>query len=582
MGISGAGGAAERNASPPPVPVIEASFDPPAATAPAAVVHKPASPGGATENEIPVSGAPVSKAPVAEVPVSEIPASAAPVSEDPAPEVPVSEIPLPLPEVPVSGDPAPLSEIPLSEIPSLAPPAASSAAIDRVSARVLTLDLTNNPNDIWDRIRRGFGMPDISSDRVVEQQFFYLNRPAYLDRTLNRGARYLYYIVGELERRGLPTELALLPMVESSYNPVAYSRAHASGLWQFIPSTGRNYNLTQNRWIDERRDVIASTNAALDYLENIYEMHGDWQLALASYNWGENAVARALERNRDAGLPTEYSALNMPTETRNYLPKLQAIKNIIARPELFHIELPYIANEQILSTVAAPIGIDLATAARYAELPLEEFLAFNPGYNRPAITTSGQTLVVPSDRAPRFAARLDEFSRSGKGWRSHTLARGEKINDIASRHGLTVGQLLQINGLHARSRLSPGYSLLVPGQGANLGDALAVAQLLPDSARAAARAGVRIEPERGARKGRNKTSARGKDKTPRGKKTAAKGKGKTGKGKTVAKGKANSKTKTAMLSKTKTKPTSQAKAKAKSAPQTKAKSVPARGNARRR
>ncbi|MDR2259985.1 MAG: transglycosylase SLT domain-containing protein [Azoarcus sp.] len=457
--------------------------------------------------------------------------------------------------------------MPLSEIPSLAPP----AAIDRVSARVLTLDLTNNPNDIWDRIRRGFGMPDISSDRVVELQFFYLNRPAYLDRTLNRGARYLYYIVGELEQRGLPTELALLPMVESSYNPVAYSRAHASGLWQFIPSTGRNYNLTQNRWIDERRDVIASTNAALDYLENIYEMHGDWQLALASYNWGENAVARALERNRGAGLPAEYSALNMPAETRDYLPKLQAIKNIIARPELFHIELPYVANEQILSTVAAPIGIDLATAARYAELPLEEFLAFNPGYNRPAITTSGQTLVVPSDRAPRFATRLDEFSRSGKGWRSHTLARGEKINDIASRYGLTVGQLLQINGLHARSRLSPGYSLLVPGQGTNLGDALAVAQLLPDSARAAARAGVRIEPERSARKGRNRAGARGKGKTSRDKKTVAKGKGKTGKGKTAAKGKADSKTKTAML--TKTKPAPQAK--------TKAKSVPARNTRRR-
>jgi membrane-bound lytic murein transglycosylase D len=427
--------------------------------------------------------------------------------------------------------PVPVREASFGVPPAATAPSVSPVAIDRISSRVLTLDLTHDPNDIWDRIRRGFGMPDISSNRVVELQLSYLNRPAYLDRMLNRGARYLYYIVGELERRGLPTELALLPMIESSYNPVAYSRAHASGLWQFIPSTGRNYNLTQDHWIDERRDVIASTNAALDYLKTIYEMHGDWQLALASYNWGENAVARALERNRGAGLPTEYSALKMPTETRDYLPKLQAIKNIIARPELFHIELPYVANEQILSIVTAPIGIDLATAARYAEQPLEEFLAFNPGYNRPAITASGQTLVVPADRADRFAARLDEFSRSGKGWRSHTLARGEKINDIANRHGLTVTQLLQINGLPARSRLNPGHSLLVPGKGADLGDALAVAQLLPDSARAGARAGVRIEPERGARKKHDKAGARSKKATAKSKtkKSSAenKAKGKT-------------------------------------------------------
>ncbi|PKO57661.1 MAG: lytic transglycosylase, partial [Betaproteobacteria bacterium HGW-Betaproteobacteria-19] len=165
---------------------------------------------------------------------------------------------------------------------------------------MLTLDLTRDANDIWDRIRRGYGMPDLDSDLVAEQQLFYLNRPSFLKQVFLRGGRYLYYIVDELERRGMPTELALLPMVESSYNPLAYSRAHASGLWQFIPSTGRHYNLTQDTWVDERRDVIASTNAALDYLQTIYEMHGDWHLALASYNWGEGSVGRALQRNRDA------------------------------------------------------------------------------------------------------------------------------------------------------------------------------------------------------------------------------------------------------------------------------------------
>ncbi|MDR2092874.1 MAG: transglycosylase SLT domain-containing protein [Azoarcus sp.] len=393
--------------------------------------------------------------------------------------------------------------------------------------RVLTLDLTREPNDIWDRIRRGFRMPDLGGRRVHDLQSSYLKRPEYLDRMFNRGARYLYYIVAEIERRGLPTELALLPMVESSFNPHAYSRARASGLWQFIPSTGQNYNLTQNRWIDERRDVVASTNAALDYLEDIYDRHGDWHLALASYNRGENAIGREVERNRAIGRSTEFSALRLPTETRDYLPKLQALKNIVAQPELFGIELPYVANEQLLSTVDAPVGIDLATAARYADLPLEEFLAYNPGYNRPAITIPGQTLVVPSDRESLFNTRLGEFERSGKGWRSHTLVRGETVSSIASRHGLTLAQLLQINGLHERSLLPPGYSLLVPGKGVDLGDALAVSELLPASARAAARAGVRLAPDPRARK---KPGKQAKAKTPQrgGAKVVASAKAGTG------------------------------------------------------
>ncbi|MDR0702074.1 MAG: transglycosylase SLT domain-containing protein [Azoarcus sp.] len=409
--------------------------------------------------------------------------------------------------------------------------------------RVLTLDLTRKPNDIWDRIRRSFRMPDLANRRVRELQSSYLKRPEYLESMFNRGARYLYYIVGEIERRGLPTELALLPMVESSFNPHAYSRARASGLWQFIPSTGQNYKLAQNRWIDERRDVIASTNAALDYLEDIYDRHGDWHLALASYNRGENAIGREVERNRAIGRSTEFSALRLPTETRDYLPKLQALKNIVAQPELFGIELPYVANEQLLSTVDAPVGIDLATAARYAGLPLEEFLAYNPGYNRPAITTPGQTLVVPSDRESLFTTRLGEFERSGKGWRSHTLARGETVGGIANRHGLTLAQLLQINGLHERSLPSPGYSLLVPGNGVDLGDALAVSERLPASARAAARAGVRVAPDPHARK---KQGRQAKAKTPRrgGAKAAASGKAKTG-GKKAARPSTANKAKTA-------------------------------------
>jgi membrane-bound lytic murein transglycosylase D len=429
---------------------------------------------------------------------------------------------------------------------------ASRAVVDigHSPERVLTLDLTSEPNDIWDRIRRGFRMPDLAGKRVRDLQLSYLRRPEYLERMFGRGARYLYYIVGEIERRGLPAELALLPMVESSFNPHAYSRARASGLWQFIPSTGQDYNLTQNRWIDERRDVIASTNAALDYLEDIYDRHGDWHLVLASYNRGENAIGREMERNRAVGRSTEFSALRLPAETRDYLPKLQALKNIVAQPELFGIELPYVAIEQLLSTVEAPVGIDLATAARYADLPLEEFLTYNPGYNRPAITTPGQTLVVPSDREFVFTARLGEFERSGKGWRSHTLARGETISGVAGRHGLTLAQLLQINGLHARSLPPPGYSLLVPGNGVDPGDALAVSELLPASALAATRAGVRIAPDPNARKKQAGTSRRGSAKAP----ASSKSKGKTRGGK--ARAHASGKTKAASKTKTVKKPAS--------------------------
>ncbi len=356
----------------------------------------------------------------------------------------------------------------------------TSAAQDAIAAppRVLTLDLTRDANDIWDRIRRGFGMPDLDSRLVSEQQSFYLNRPAFLKQVFSRGGRYLYYIVDELERRGMPTELALLPMIESSYNPLAYSRAHASGLWQFIPSTGKHYNLAQNSWVDERRDVIASTNAALDYLQYIYEMHGDWHLALASYNWGEGAVQRALRRNAGDGLPLEYSQLRMPEETRNYVPKLQAIKNIVAEPELFHFELPYVANELHFVRVDAPVGVDLAMAARLANMPLDEFLALNPAFNRPAVTTPGQSFIVPTDRARELERGLAAFEDGGKGWRTHMLAPGESLSDVALRHDLSLAELRQLNGLGSHGSVVPGQTLLVP-DGIDPAHALQVSGMLP-------------------------------------------------------------------------------------------------------
>jgi membrane-bound lytic murein transglycosylase D len=214
-----------------------------------------------------------------------------------------------------TAEPPPVFEIKLS--PAIA---AAREVVDELPP-LPTIDLTTPPEDLWQRMRNGFGMADLNSPLVADRQAWYLNRPEMLQRVFERSRKYLYHIVDELEKRGMPSELALLPVVESSFNPLAYSRARALGIWQFIPSTGKSYNLKQNWWLDERRDIIASTSAALDYLQNIYEMHGDWHLALASYNWGENAVARAIAKNYAQGLPTATVRALSPINPRYITPQ---------------------------------------------------------------------------------------------------------------------------------------------------------------------------------------------------------------------------------------------------------------------
>ena len=192
-------------------------------------------------------------------------------------------------------------------------------------------------SDLWERIRKGFAIPDLDHDLVTAQEQWYGSRPDYIDRMTTRSSKYLFHIVEELEQRNMPTELALLPYIESAFNPQAVSTAKAAGMWQFMPATGSYFDLTQNAFRDDRRDVLASTKAALDYLEKLYRMFGDWHLALAAYNWGEGNLGRAVKRNERLGQSTSYIELNMPNETRNYVPKLQAVKNIIANPEKFNI-----------------------------------------------------------------------------------------------------------------------------------------------------------------------------------------------------------------------------------------------------
>lgn len=330
------------------------------------------------------------------------------------------------------------------------------------------IDLTTPSDDVLERIRNGFAMPNLNNDLVLYHQTWYMNRPDYLRRMIERSRRYLYHIVVELEKRGMPTELALLPMVESAYNPMALSRSNAMGLWQFIPATGKNYKLTQNWWYDQRRDIVASTSAALDYLQSIYDMHGDWFLALASYNWGEGAVGRAIAKNKARSLPTTYEDLTMPNETRNYVPKLQALKNILSSPRLMaQLDLPAIPNRPYFSTIAKPADMDVKVAARLAETPLDEFVALNPAHNRPVIKGES-TLIVPADKVEAFMTNLENHQNKDRpltSWRAYTLKRGERLDQVAQRFGTTGEQLRSINGLSPKTRAGAGTTVLVPAKG---------------------------------------------------------------------------------------------------------------------
>ena len=381
----------------------------------------------------------------------------------PAPETPPSREPDDTTkEAPSSA--ADASPLPVTELPAHQPAAEA-------------IDLTTSPEELFQRIRNGFAMPNLTGDLVLTQQQWYMNRPDYLRRMVDRGSRYLHYIVEEIERRGMPTELAFLPMVESAFNPMAYSRAHASGLWQFIPSTGKNYNLKQDWWMDQRRDVVAATNAALDYLQYIYDMHGDWFLALASYNWGEGAVARAIKKNEARGLPTDYKSLTMPAETRNYVPKLQALKNIFSNPQLVaQLNLPPIPNSPYFATVTPSANIDVKVAAKLADMPVQEFVALNPAHNRPVIK-SDTPLVIPAEKLDTFQNNLEthqDEDRPLSKWQTYTLQPGEKLEKVAPRFGITLADLKRVNGLSGRVKAMPSTLLVPADQGIGTADMAAL------------------------------------------------------------------------------------------------------------
>jgi membrane-bound lytic murein transglycosylase D len=321
-------------------------------------------------------------------------------------------------------------------------------------------------NDIWARIRRGFAIPDLQNPLVAGQMNWYVNRPDYIQRTTIRASRYLYHVLEELEKRNMPTELALLPFIESAFNPEAYSSAKAAGMWQFIPSTGRDYNLAQNLFRDDRRNVIASTDAALTYLQKLYGIFGDWQLALAAYNWGEGSVGRAIRKNQAMHLPIDFNSLSrhMPNETRNYVPKLQAVKNIIADPAQYHLALPKVNNQPYFTAVNKTGDIDVKVAAQLAEMPLDEFKALNPQFNRPVITGNDQTkILLPQENADKFKINLAGWGRSLSSWTTHTITTArEKIEALAAKFSTTPDVLREANHIPPKMRLRAGSTILVP------------------------------------------------------------------------------------------------------------------------
>lgn len=317
--------------------------------------------------------------------------------------------------------------------------------------------------DLWERLRRGFAMPDLDTNLVRSGEQWYSTRPDYVQRMTERGSRYLFHIVEEVERRGMPTELALLPFIESAFNPQAISSAKASGMWQFMPATGKHFDLRQNVFRDDRRDVLASTRAALDYLSKLHGMFGDWHLALAAYNWGEGNVQRAIARNRRAGKPTDYLSLRMPNETAYYVPKLQAVKNLVARPAAFSVTLPTLANHPYFLSVPIERDIDVAVAVQLAGISREEFNTLNPQMNKPVILAAGTPqLLLPYDNASLFVRNVAAHRGPFATWTAWVAPRTLKPADAAKQVGMSEEELREVNKIPPRMLVKAGSTLLVP------------------------------------------------------------------------------------------------------------------------
>ena len=369
---------------------------------------------------------------------------------------PVARASAPAPAKPVKVDPTPTQAAkgladPISALPGVA---------------ALMAENTQTPNassDLWVRIRQGMGMADLRGPRVQKRENWYASRPDYIQRMTERSGRYLFHIVEEIERRKMPMELALLPFIESAFNPEAVSSARAAGMWQFMPATGKSFDLKQNAFRDERRDVLASTEAALDYLQQLHDRFGDWHLALAAYNWGQGNVNRAITRNARAGLPTAYTDLKMPLETQDYVPKLQAVKNIVMRPEAFGVTLPEIDNHPFFNSVTIERDMDVSVIALLADVEEKEFRALNPAHNRPVVLAAATPqILLPWDNAAIFQTNLATYDGPLASWTTWTVPSTMTVTQAATQLRLDESTLRSVNKIPPRMRILAGSNLLVP------------------------------------------------------------------------------------------------------------------------
>ncbi len=348
--------------------------------------------------------------------------------------------------------------------------ASQAAVADRVYPESIQSDDDFNSNlstthSIWPRVRKGFQLEsDIDHDLIQTELNWYRSHPDYLNRVQERAEPFLYYILNETEARGLPSELVLLPIVESAYQPFAYSHGRAAGMWQFIPSTGKLYGLKQNWWYDGRRDIDASTQAALQYLQNMGKLFkGDWMLALAAYNSGSGTVQRAIKHNKKQGRPTDFWHLKLPQETLRYVPKMLALKELIEHPGKYNINLVPIPDEPGFVLVDIGSQIDMALAAEIAEIDIDTLYRYNPGFNRWATDPDGpHNLLLPTDHAEIFIANLKSMPDNERiKWERHKILTGETLSEIAATYSTTVPHLRKVNDLQSNS-IRAGHYLIIP------------------------------------------------------------------------------------------------------------------------
>jgi peptidoglycan lytic transglycosylase D len=322
----------------------------------------------------------------------------------------------------------------------------------------------SDSSEFWQQLREGFLLSAEPRDSVTRQISFYSREPRQVESILQRGEPYLAYIYEEVRKRDLPNEIVLLPFIESGYDPYAYSYGHAAGLWQFIPGTGKHYGLKQDWWYDGRRDVVASTDAALNYLDNLQqEFDGDWLLALAAYNAGEGTVHQAIKRNRKKGKPVDFWHLDLPRETAIYVPRLLAISAIIRQPGKYGVHLSPVAESPAFTVVNTHAQLDLAVAARLADMDMKELQLLNPGFNRWAMHPQGpHRLVVPVDKSDVFKKNLAALPASQRvKWLRHKVRRGETLGHIANRYDTTVTVLRNTNELRSDT-IRIGQQLIIP------------------------------------------------------------------------------------------------------------------------